>query len=220
MQQIQNINLDELRNGFGGKPFYKLIQHHLKSQNQQDRIFGLLGTMDMLPADVRPLVEGFIDRWNSKCYDRSFWQQDTAIVFDDIINDAQTILSRSGLQSDDELKFNLFTIVTLNYAYAAYDQPKMRAYMGMSRCAFINGAFPFFSLIALIYPIGATIHISNYAPATIPMIIGYGLTNLGYLLLVAGIVSGKFGIFGLTKRWQVLSLSLTSILIGISLSNL
>jgi hypothetical protein len=65
-----------------------------------------------------------------RAYDRALWQTDTASVFDEITEDAKNVLSEIGLHTDDEMLFNMFNIIVLSYAYSAYDQPKMREFMG------------------------------------------------------------------------------------------
>ena len=50
--------------------------------------------------------------------------------------------------------------------------------------------------------------------------VGLGLTNLGYLLLVAGVTLGRFGILGLTRRWLVFLSAAAAWLAGMILVNL
>ncbi len=75
----------------------------------------------MFPEEARGLVEGFIDRWNLRAYDRDFWQTDTASVFDEITEDAKNVISDIGLAVNDDILFNIFNIVVLSYGYSAYD---------------------------------------------------------------------------------------------------
>jgi hypothetical protein len=211
----QTVNLSELRAGFEGRPFCQLIDHHLNRQNQDQRIQGINGTIAMLPDEARGLVEGFIDRWNLRAYDKSFWQTDTASMFDEITQDAKNVLSETGLRADDDMLFNMFNIVVLSYAYSAYHQPKMREFMGIKL-----STFPWVSAISSLYPIGAAVYIATQTPARPPMILGYGLANLGYLLVGAGILKGTFRILGLKKRWHVLVAGAIAFLIGTFLSNI
>jgi len=169
----------------------------------------------MLPEEARGLVEGFIDRWNLRAYDRAFWKTDTASVFDDITEDAKNVLSDIRSAVDDDTLFNMFNIVALSYAYSAYDQPKMREFMKVK-----GSVFPWISAISLLYPIGAGVYISTQTPARTPMIVGYCLANLGYLLVGSGIIKGTFRIFGLKKRWQVLVAGALAFLAGTFLSNI
>jgi len=211
---MQKINLEEVRQGFHGKPFCKLVKHHLDRQKQDTRILGIQGTVEMLPEDARPLAEPFIDRWNARVYEKDFWQMDTATVFDEIIDDAKSVLSESGIQFDDETLFNMFNIIVLSYAYSAYDQPKMKEFIGIR-----SNKFPWLSAISLFYPVLATFYISTRTPASFPMVIGYGLANLGYVMFAAGIFAGTFRIFGITKRWQVFVGAIVAFLVGTILSN-
>ncbi|WP_165797295.1 hypothetical protein [Solimonas fluminis] len=209
------INLTELRNQFSGKRFCELIQHHLARQNQRERVAGLQGTIAILPEAVRGLSEGFIDRWNGRVYNQDFWQQDTADVFDEIIADARRLLGPLGFATDDEAAFNLFNIVVLNYAYSAHDQPKMREFMTIS-----GRNFPWPSMAGLLYPISATIYMATATPAGPAEIAGYGIANLGYLLVAAGAFVGTFRILGLRNRWKVFGAAFAALALGTVLSNL
>jgi hypothetical protein len=128
---MERIELGKVRQGFRGRPLYKLVEYHLSHQKQDVRIHGILGTIEMLPGEAKPLVDSFIDRWNRRVYEKDFWQMDVAVVFDEIIEDARSILHKSRISFDDETLFNMFNIIVLSYAYSAYDQPKMREFMGI-----------------------------------------------------------------------------------------
>lgn len=78
--------------------------------------------------------------------------------------------------------------------------------------------FPWPSALALLYPIIATIYLAS-TPAPLVACIGYGLANLGYVLFAAGVISGKFRIFRLGKRWQVFVFALGCFILGTVLSN-
>lgn len=213
---IQNtpINLIELKKQFQGTRFCRLIEHHLRQQSQDQRIRGIRGTIAILPQSVHDLVADFVDRWNSRAYEGTFWQEDTATVFEEIINDARDVLLPLGLASDDEAAFNLFNIVILNYASIAYYQPKLRQFMRIS----VNG-FPWLSTLALLYPISGTIYFALNTPASLLMIVGYGMASLGYLLFGAGIVAGTFRVFGLRKRWHVIAAAIGAFIVGTILTN-
>ncbi|MGD9368825.1 MAG: hypothetical protein PVH87_24190 [Desulfobacteraceae bacterium] len=211
---MEQINLSDFRAKIKGSRFFELINHHLRKQSQSKRILGLKGTIALLPENAQGLAEGFIDRWNSHIYDRDFWQRDTSDVFDEIIADARNVLRPLGLETHDEAAFNLFNIIVLNYAYSAYDQPKMQEFMGIK-----GHNFPWQSAACLLYPIGASIYIATATPASPVEVIGYGIANLGYLLFAAGIFFGTFQILGLKSRWKVLGAAIISFIIGTILSN-
>ncbi len=211
---MKSINLPELRAQFAGTRLRELVQHHLRRQSQRSRIDGLQSTINLLPEVARGVAERFIDRWNARVYDQEFWERDTSEVFDDIIADARTVLRRLDLGTDDEAAFNLFNIVVMNYAYSAYDQPKMRKFMRIS-----GGSFPWPSALGLLYPIAAIVYVGTATSAGTATVVGYGIANLGYLLFVAGVVGGTFQILGLNNRWQVCAAAVAAFLLGTLLSN-
>jgi tetratricopeptide (TPR) repeat protein len=78
-------------------------------------------------------------------------------------------------------------------------------------------SFPYPSAISLLYPIWDLIHIWD-EPMTFLEKMGHGITNLGYLLFVAGIW-GTFLIFGLKKPNHVFTAGLIFFLVGVILTN-
>jgi hypothetical protein len=211
--RMEKDGLEVIRVSFKGKPLCKLVEHHLKKQSQSERIQGIQGTIALLPQQAQGIAEGFVDRWNLRAYDQSFWQKDAASVFEEIVDDARTVLSEACVPLDDETLFNMFNIVVVSYAYSAYDQPKIREFLGIKPFS-----FPWLSMIFLLYPLGAAIYMVTQTPLEPRIIVGYGLVNLGFLLFGAGILTGTFRVLGLRKRWHVLAGGAIALLIGTFLS--
>ncbi len=78
---------------------------------------------------MQSLAVDFIDRWNERVYEKSFWQTDTSEVFSEIIEDARSLLLSINAPTNDETLFNMFQVVILSYAYSASDQPTMRKFI-------------------------------------------------------------------------------------------
>ena len=76
-----------------------------------------------------------------------------------------------------------------------------------------NSKFPIYSTVALLYPITAGIHAYSYG-APIVFAFYYGLSNLGYLLIAAGIFKGSFLILGLETRAKVLIWGVIALAVG------
>jgi hypothetical protein len=126
------FNLKEIEEGFRGKPFNQLIAHHLRSQSRRQRREGMFGTIAQMPKQVQPTIEHWIDKWNCSLYNYEFWREDTSEIFNRIIQDARAYLHENNYSTyDDELLFNMFNIVVLNYAYTAEDQRAMREFIGI-----------------------------------------------------------------------------------------
>jgi len=126
--EARPINIDQLRAGFRGRTYAELVSHHLRKQSPSERRLGITGTVLLIPDEMKVATEAFIDRWNERSRDRAFWQPDCADVFDEIVADARTTAQTAGVTADDELAFNLFNLVTLNFADCASDQPALREF--------------------------------------------------------------------------------------------
>ena len=82
-----------------------------------------------------------------------------------------------------------------------------------------NGAKNFnASTISLLYPIVAMIYIAT-KDAEVPVIFGYGLFQLGFVMFFAGVYKGTFLVFNLDKRRQVLSVAIILLFSGFVLFN-
>ncbi len=218
--EMQRINLEEVRQGFQGKPFSKLIEYHLQRQKQNARIRDLQGTIQLLPEEARPLVESFIDRWNERLCERDFLQTEASHVFDQIVDDARNVLVESGIQFNDETLFDMFNIIVLNCAYSAYDQPKTREFMGIH-----SVRFPWWAYVGLVAApiLFATIYYIMEPAATLVgamfVFVGTMLCYIGYDMLSVGMSAKKFKeypkpVYGFKKRWQVFVAGLGFVLIG------
>jgi hypothetical protein len=64
------------------------------------------------------------------------------------------------------------------------------------RCSRPAGPSKYF----LLYPCLAAANAAAYADTTIGVVISVGVANVGYMLLAAGIIRGRFTAFGLEKR--------------------
>ena len=82
-----------------------------------------------------------------------------------------------------------------------------------------RAAFPWISTALLILPIWAIFATSGRGASFVPAV-GYGLANLGYLLFVVGIATGRFGILGLQNRKATIIMAAAVWLAGVFLSNL
>lgn len=128
-----SVNLEQFRQRCKGKPFSQLIEHHINRSSEKELLNACIGTIAMLPEAIQPLAENFIDRWNQYAYSQELWSQDTASVFDDLLDDylAYSTFNSPNYTINDEDSFNMFQIVVLSYAYSASSQPKMREFIGI-----------------------------------------------------------------------------------------
>ena len=191
-----------------------------------------MGEILVLPQEMQPMVESYIDKLNERVLARhAFWQKSTC-------RDAVNVVLRLsnehlGLSFDlpvdpatmsrveQELAFNLFQLAMLNFAYNAHKSPVAREFIG------IPTSFPWASTVALLYPLAASasaLYRQAVAgdfpvPESLVTAVGYGLTNLGYLLLGSGLVFGKFGALRLRNRRTTLGTGIVALLVGLLIVN-
>lgn len=128
----RDINIEQLKIDYKGKPFRVLIKRHLNKREFPGYYHAAInGMITMLPQNSENIVSNFIDRWLPITDEPDFWGRDTSEVFSLITNDARGVLQQEGLQSDDETIFNMFLLVVLTYVCNAAGQRKMRKYIGI-----------------------------------------------------------------------------------------
>ena len=74
------------------------------------------------------------------------------------------------------------------------------------------------STISLLYPIVAMIYIATKT-SEVSVIIGYSLSQLGYVMIFAGVYKGTFLVFNLDKRIQVFVVAIVCVGMGIIFVN-
>ena len=127
------VDLNQFKEQIRGQPYNSLVQHHLRRQSVHELVLGIKGTTARLPQGVIGRVETLIDMWNSRAHDADFWRRDCAEVFEEIIWEGEMILESSGFKKDDETLFNIFQVITLNFASAAATQPTLRKFAGIKK---------------------------------------------------------------------------------------
>lgn len=104
----------------------------------------------------------------------------------------------------------------VSQVYNPHNKPVAREFIG------IPTSFPWASTLALLYPLAAgssvfyqqAVVADFSVPESLVTAIGYGLTNLGYLLLGSGLVFGKFGALRLRNRRITLGTGVVAFLVG------
>ena len=133
---------------FGGeKPYRELVQYHMKRQSIEQLQKAMFGEVEMLPKAFVPYVEEYIDIVSETLgYDKGFWKTATVSeafkVILEISEEAFPIdnpiinLGDEMLPENHELAMGLFQIPTMNFAYGASREKKMRKFMGIKKGLF------------------------------------------------------------------------------------
>jgi hypothetical protein len=138
------MRLYEFLAGSASRPYRELVQHHIRHQSKAQLLATSLAEVDLLPRELKPLVERFIDLLNERILrDRVFWHtvlcQDAVDAIVSLANEHFGISlpvpvdpkTMSGVEQ--ELAFGMFQIATLTFAYNAVDQKALREFMGIRK---------------------------------------------------------------------------------------
>lgn len=90
---------------------------------------------------------------------------------------------------------NIYTL----YALADELESSQAKFIEMFSDSIPEKPFPFVSLLFLLYPVLA---MASYPSGELIEVLGYGFSNLGYLLFAA-LIPGSFRIFGMENRVQI-----------------
>jgi len=141
------MRLFEFLRGAASRPYRELVQHHIRRQTKAQLLAASIAEVDLLPHELKPLAERYIDLLNERILrDRVFWQtelcQDAVDAIISFANDHFGISlpvpadpkTMSG--EEQELAFGLIQIATLTFAYNAVDQKALRKFMGIRKGLF------------------------------------------------------------------------------------
>jgi hypothetical protein len=170
----------------------------------------------------------FIDLCENISTTDGFLQKDTVEVFDQFTKIASIILKDIGVSSDlEETKFKLFNHAILIFALKAHNDSLYRQKI-IENVAIstqdreIKGTtFPW-SGVGLLYPIIGVMSYADVYQGSSPwtVMLGYGIAQLGYLLIAAGVIKGTFNVFRLQKRSHVFGAAVVCLIVGFYVTNL
>ncbi|WP_018402989.1 hypothetical protein [Marinobacter gelidimuriae] len=129
---------------------------------------------------------------------------------------SETSTPRPGPDYVGPLKFVDNNIVYTLFAKAEFIEKSQQEFISKYKPLTPEKTFPYVSLLALIYPIAA---ILSYKGASLLSALGYGFSNLGYLLAAAFVFGGSFRILGLDHRVQVIIAAIIFWVVGVIITN-
>ena len=143
-EPMDDSQLTKFLQGAGDKPYRDLVAYHIKQQSVEKLQKAVIGESSLLPHNLQPLIESYIDAVNLKFGDdKGFWESATCQqAFEEIIDIAAQVFPLDGKISsvtdalkpeNCELSFQLFQIPTMSFAYSASTQRKQRKFMGIRK---------------------------------------------------------------------------------------
>jgi len=133
------FNVNEYVEKFKGKQFGDFILNLINSQRKtiftpKSKVteffnYAIAGNLRLVPSEAWPLLERFIDDWNSRVTIPSYWNRDCLQTFLEITKNAKYILTNNNIPFDDEILFRFFKAVILNHAHDAALQKKFERHI-------------------------------------------------------------------------------------------
>ena len=133
--------LAEFMDDAGSRPYREFVEHHVQRNSEEPMRVAVLWECSQLPDRMQTNVTAFIDVANQLAYDRQFWAKATCRdAYDRIVEIAVDVFDDGAIVGgpgnpywlkDEELGFQLFQLLTVNFAYSAVSQRKMRRFMGI-----------------------------------------------------------------------------------------
>jgi len=132
-EQVRDIDLQEFTQGLRGKEYKRLVEAHLRELDQDTLKMAILVATHAFNKGEQEVVSVIIDQYNQLGYDREFWSGDCADVFSDMSKTFEIMLTRNKSTTEPKMKFNLFNLITDNFALMASEQITLQEFMGISR---------------------------------------------------------------------------------------
>ena len=194
------------------RPLRDLVAYHLSRQDESTRIAAIQGTVAMLPERLRAPILEFAGILTLAANAPPFWNIDCIAFYELIAREVAQRCSQAALAMDDEMCINAFHVVLGQLAQSVHVEPSFRKSSGIRR------SFPWLSTVSLAYPLLAYWEARSYSRQPMEAI-GSGVTNLGYLLVVAGVFAGSFKAFRLSSRARVFIAAAIAWVLGVYLTN-
>lgn len=124
---------------FQGTQYRKLVERHVRKLGGQLEL-SMLASVKAGSELERRVAEAMVDEYNSMGYEQSFWRRDCREVFEEICTRFAERMAEGGGQADDPGKFNMFQLITMNFAYQAREQKALRKFAGIRKGVLLRGA--------------------------------------------------------------------------------
>jgi hypothetical protein len=128
--KLRDVDLGQVEERLKGTEYRKLVQQHLRKIGAGLEL-ALSAAIEALTDQERQAGEGLIDEYNKKGCEQDFWGRDCASVLKDILSEFSERLSQEGLTAGDKILFNMFEIITLNFALHAHRDKELRKFMSV-----------------------------------------------------------------------------------------
>lgn len=123
---IRGISINQMIDDLNGKTYGQLVLRHLREHGSQLPL-AIAASVALATADERSASEAIIDDYNERGYDPDFWATDAGEMLASVSCDLNDALFPDT--AEEAGVFNLFQLVTLNFALMAHQQTALRDFI-------------------------------------------------------------------------------------------
>ena len=209
--------VDAWRIGVRGKSLWEFIV--FRARKESDAVVrGSLATfMSSLPAPAADAFERYVTGIVAEARSGPFWQQDCATFLDRVLRELDEEVGSQWPFHDDDHRFAAFEAVSSHLVNSVRTESPHKAAMQSA----VRGSFPY-SVLFLLIPLFMTWQMwsDSSGEAGSLLLMGYFLTQCGYVVLAAGVLAGSFRGFHLSTRRSTLVAGACLVGLGIVMVNM
>lgn len=129
-ESFPQVELQQLRQQLSGSKYSELVGEHMRELGDGLEVT-VIGPIPAFNETERAVLEDLIDAYNLHAYNRKFWARDCGEVFGEICETFDSMMTENGQTAEDRITFQVFQIVTGNFAIMARDQASFRSFAGV-----------------------------------------------------------------------------------------
>lgn len=129
---IRDVYLGRLDGRFRDADYSKLVEYYLRKLGPNLEST-LASAVSRLSKEERPVADLLIDEYDQICYRQDFWQLNGVEAVKDICGKFAEEMAAVGLDVGEENMYNVFEVITLNFALQARDKRELRDFAGIRK---------------------------------------------------------------------------------------
>lgn len=127
---ISGISIPTMIVDLRGKQYRHLVEAHMRKLGKGLPV-SMAAAVALFTPEERRAAEGIIDQFNAQGYQETVWLSDAGTILESISRRLNEALSPAP--AEDAAVFNLFQLVTMNFAWMAHEQKALRKFIGIKR---------------------------------------------------------------------------------------
>ena len=128
------MNLQELVQLYRGATLPKLVEHQMKSLNEDTLMHAIQATYRHFPIEHRPQVDAFTLAYPGRNWaDLNIVTTDLSDIFSGAIQAIKGMATQAGVSLNDEQVFDVFNLIVMRVSYVAHTDPEFCRMLGIKK---------------------------------------------------------------------------------------